>query len=88
MHYYSNILEPLINGPVEDLVEFLKCKGVLKRVVKCLVCLEDMQTKPYTRNKDKQSFRCYKKDCNGYLKYHSVHSKSVLDGYSAALGSI
>ncbi len=81
VHYYNSVLEPLLIGPVEDLVEFLRCKGVLKRVVKCLVCLADMQTKPYTRNKDKLAFRCYTKDCNGYLKYHSVRTESVLDGY-------
>ena len=88
VHYYNDILEPLINGPVDDLVEFLRCKGVLKRVVKCLVCLEDMKTKPYTRNRDKLAFRCYTKDCKGYLKYHSVRTESVLDGYSVPLGSI
>ena len=32
----------------------------VKRFVKYLVCLEDMQTKPYTRSKDKLEFRCYK----------------------------
>ena len=84
VRYYNNILEPLINGIIEDLVEFLRCK----RVVKCLVYLEDMQTKPYTRKKDKLTFVCYTKDCKGYLKYHSVRTESVLDGYSSPLGII
>ena len=88
VHYYNNILEPLLNGQDEDLIECLRQKRMLKTVVKCLVSPEYMQTKSYTRNKEIPAFRCYTKVCKDYLKYHSVRTKSVLGGYFASFGSI
>ena len=51
-HFYQDMLEPVLNGPVESLIEFLRLKRMLKRMVMCPEYRVDMVCKPYTRNKD------------------------------------
>ena len=87
-HFYEDVLEPVLNGPVESVVKFLGLKGMLKRTVMCPECRVDMFCKPYTRNKDGMAFRCYNKECNGYTKYHSTRSESFFSEFNAPLSSI
>ena len=82
------MLEPVLNGPVESLVEFLRLKGMLKRTVMCPECRFDMVCKPYTRNKDGMAFRCYNKECNGYTKYYFIRVESFFSELNAPLTSI
>ena len=86
--FYQDVLEPLLNGPVESLVEFLRVKVMLKRTVMCPECRVDMVCKPYTRNKDGITFRCYNKECNGYTKYHSIRAESFFSEFNVPLSSI
>lgn len=83
--YYRDILRNVIAVPVEDIVEFLRTKGVLKRTVNCPTYHVEMSTVAYKRNSDKLAFRCLNKDCNGYSKYHSIRKGSVLDEFTVPL---
>ncbi|ORD99251.1 hypothetical protein A0H76_1157 [Hepatospora eriocheir] len=85
IHWFSSIIEPLVSGPVEDLIEFLRIKGILKRYVKCGTCLLDMKTKPYTRNSDGVAFRCCNRSCNDFSKYVSICTKSLLLNFTVPL---
>ena len=87
-HFYQDVLEPVLNGPVESFVGFLRLKGMLKRTVMCREYCVDMVCKPYTRNKDGMAFRCYNKECNGYTKYHSIRAESFFSEFNAPLNSI
>ncbi|ORD96001.1 hypothetical protein HERIO_2023 [Hepatospora eriocheir] len=85
IHWFSGIIEPLVSSPVEDLIEFLCIKGILKRYVKCGTCLLDMKTKPYTRNSDSVAFKCCNRNCNDFSKYVSICTKSLLSGFTVPL---
>ena len=32
-HFYQDVLKPVLNGPVESLIEFLRLKGMLKQTI-------------------------------------------------------
>ena len=34
-HFYQDVLEQVLNGPMESLVKFLRLKGMLKQTVMC-----------------------------------------------------
>ncbi|ORD95726.1 hypothetical protein HERIO_2260 [Hepatospora eriocheir] len=82
-HWYSRVLEPLLRGPNENLIEFSRTKGVLKRYVKCISCQQDMETRPYSRNRDGVAFRCI-----NYSKYISIRIESLLSSFNVPLSSI
>ncbi|ORD95343.1 hypothetical protein HERIO_2567 [Hepatospora eriocheir] len=42
-HLYSNVLELLLRKIIDNFIEFLCVKGVLKRYVKCVSCQQDME---------------------------------------------
>lgn len=48
--YYSDVLEPVITSSPPSDVEFLRNKGILKRVINCPFCVEKMKTVDYNRN--------------------------------------
>ncbi|ORD96441.1 hypothetical protein HERIO_1633 [Hepatospora eriocheir] len=85
IHWFSSIIEPLVSGLVEDLIEFLRIKGILKRYVKCETCLLDMKTKSYTRNSDGVAFRYCNRSCNDFSKYVSIRTKSLLLNFTVPL---
>ena len=87
-HWYARVLEPLLRGPVVELVEFLRTKGVLKRYVQCVSCNQDMVTRPYSRNRDGLAFRCFTTSCINYKKYFSIRTESLLSNLNVPLSSI
>ena len=87
-YFYQDVMEPMLNGPVENLVEFLRLKEILKQMVMCPECCADIVCKPYTQNKNGMALRCYNKECNGYTKYHCIHAKSFFSEFNAPLSSI
>ncbi|ORD96036.1 hypothetical protein HERIO_1997 [Hepatospora eriocheir] len=58
---------------------------MLKRYVKCRICLLDMKTKLYTRSSDSVAFRYYNRSCNDFSKYVSIHTKSLLSKFTVPL---
>ena len=86
--FYQDVLEPVLNIPVESLVKFFKLKGTLKQTVMHPEFRVDMVCKPYNRNKDGMTFGCYNKECNGYTKYHSIRAESFFSEFNAPLSSI
>ncbi|ORD92808.1 hypothetical protein A0H76_2868 [Hepatospora eriocheir] len=77
-HWYSRVLEPLLRGSTKNLIEFLRTKGVLKRYVKCISCQQDMETRPYSRNRDGVAFRFFNNRCINYSKYIFICTESLL----------
>ena len=51
-HFYQNVLEPVLNRPMEGLIKFLRLKRMLKQTVMSHECCVDMVCKPYTQIKD------------------------------------
>lgn len=84
-NYFVTVLNEVFQGSNEAVVEFLHNKGMLKRQGACPTCSTDMMTVNYSRNKDGLAFRCYKTDCGGYKKYHSVRINSVLSNFTVPL---
>ncbi|ORD96189.1 hypothetical protein HERIO_1864 [Hepatospora eriocheir] len=88
IHWLCNVIEPLISGPVEDLIEFLHIKGNFKRYVKTGTYLLYMEKKPYSRNSDGMAFRCCNKNCNDFSKHVSILFESLLSSFTVLLKSI
>ena len=51
-HFYENVLEPVLNRPMEGLIKFLRLKRMLKQMVMSHECCVDMVCKLYTQIKD------------------------------------
>ena len=71
-HYYFQVLGPVKNGTTENVIAFLRERGILKFYECCPSCSNQIKIVLYTRNKDGQAFRCYNTHCSGYKKYHSI----------------
>lgn len=84
-HFYTRTIEPLIQRDNIDVIQYLRLKGLLKTTLPCSSCSTPMSTKPYTRNKDEFGFRCLKKECLSYKKYHSIRTGSIFSPYKFSL---
>ena len=57
---FENVINPIINGTIEDAIEFY---NVLKKTILCKICgiaMKDVQKKPIS---DKYVFKCYNSYC-------------------------
>ena len=75
----------VIQNDVEKVIEFLRIKGVLHRIIYCEGCNEILKEVAYKRNVDEKAFRCYKKQCLYFLKYISIRKNSFFEDYNISL---
>ncbi|KAG0441844.1 hypothetical protein DMUE_0753 [Dictyocoela muelleri] len=87
-HYYQNTLEPLIKGPVENIIMFFRNKELFKSVLKCEFCFDDMKSCIYKRNKNKMVFRCFNTGCLKYKNYKSNRCESLFENFIVPLSTI
>lgn len=87
-HYYTNIIEPLLNGNTYNLILFLQNKGILKRIVNCEACNLSMTMKKYARNKDGYAFRCMNKECTDYKNYVTIRRNSFFDNFTIPINVV
>ena len=60
---FKNVINPIINGTIEDAIEFFRNYNVLKKTILCKICgiaMKEVQKKPIS---NKYVFKCYNSYC-------------------------
>ena len=75
---YSTIIEPVLEGSLEQHINFFRNICILKKHLACLCCHKCMSEVKCNKIKYKYVFKCGNSNCNKY-KTTSIHSESFLD---------
>ena len=67
------------------LLEFLRKKNVLKRIVYCSGCNNPLKIAKYQRSVDGEAFRCYRTKCSEHKKYVSIQKNSFFEDIKISL---
>ncbi|KAG0424152.1 hypothetical protein DMUE_6107 [Dictyocoela muelleri] len=76
----------LIRSQSHMSIEFLKDRGILRRIMYCDGCNGLMKKVIYKRNIDGLAWRCYRKSCSEFLKYVSIRKNSIFSDFKIPLG--
>ena len=77
--YFFNTVVPIMARSIQETIIYLKGRGLLKSLMRCLFCQEPMQWKVYTKNMDGYVWKCFNKAFLNVKTTRSICSKLLFN---------
>src|SRR6187402_1751375 len=86
--YFARVISPMVHGDVETTIGFLKQKGLLQSLVRCLGCGNKMRWVTCPSTKERYRWKCMMKTCIKYRNTCSARNGSFFENFRSDLRKI